>query len=967
MPELKNILLQTVESTGLVDDVALIASLGKLAANWVQLAAQLDDFDSAPAFLRAIAEQATSDAIRQAFEQLQLGDLLATLEQHAAALKSLLDNMPETVARLLQPVGAFDERQNGRDTGRIAWPIVNKTLQAARPGEGVPAYALSLGVAASVSLEAGDTWPYSDPMPEALLRIGASGSLTPTAGATLPFTTGQASATAHASATCALEYYYAVADPGTIYAAAAGQRLAALPDPFDFDSIWTAFESTDLAGIHYAFEGSGELKATVSMADAAALGPLADIQFGASVTVGFSLSGTYFLTFRAAPRAPGAAPQIVASLSRQRSSSSTLGANLGVTIDAAPLARKVHQILAGALARWDDALKDIKPLLSPGTWLQAQADDLIGQKAQALIGDAALRAALIRDLQGVIGVGELDDPALVGWLSEQLAGAVDSATGWAKDRAAAAGAALDTLGGALPAFAQPELRPELQATADALIAAAGDALEAKVGTILNENGAALGKALHGFGVAADKTVADLDAAMAGVRALIGRYETLFRKILAETQNAARAKLSAALQIEESRIASATTEIEGTFLARSDAAREAFEALTRGKVNTLASLVELGGQGSGFAVDPARSSLRRFAGSSSKFGIELVLFDFGVTGSDLLTGSADVLVDGTGKVHVDAGAKLQKRFKGLDAERQIELMNSFSLVQARALAGASPAVDRALGLAVTIGHLDDGLQRHEVERFVGSLVDAGLIAPGALALAVETFTRWVGNPGLNGKLAGSMVLKLALDRTRLSQMLGLDTGAGSAVLPEAHARRIVLSAIANLRAAKAVDKDAFNASFAAVRQRFPDVPPDDLLLDNKRIRRALETDLPNTHIRGFAQEDKPFVATVALGFGMRSMIEELRQIYFSQPELQADQDRATWSPEDYRDAERRATGAVRDWLQLNNVLFWTNSKVHGRTIAFLDTLSELAGVDRATAFSLTMTRTGESPETVVLTR
>ena len=280
----------------------------------------------------------------------------------------------------------------------------------------------------------------------------------------------------------------------------------------------------------------------------------------------------------------------------------------------------------------------------------------------------------------------------------------------------------------------------------------------------------------------------------------------------------------------------------------------------------------------------------------------------------------------------------------------------------------PAVDRGLGLAITVGHLDQALQRHEVERFVGSLVDAGLIAPGAGTLAAETFTRWAGNPGSDGKVAASLLLKLALDRAGLAKMLGLDTSPTGSVLPEAHGRRIVQAAIANLIESGAVDEAAFEASLAVLRSRYSNASREELLLDRRRIKRALEVRAPGRMTRSMPAEHEPFATAVDLALGMREMIERLRKIYFSEPELHPDKDKTTWGPEDYRDEERAATRAVRSWLQLNDVLFWTNSKVHKRTLAFLDTLSELAGIDPAESFTLTMTRTDDdaAPETVVLT-
>src|SRR5262249_47631821 len=159
-------------------------------------------------------------------------------------------------------------------------------------------------------------------------------------------------------------------------------------------------------------------------------------------------------------------------------------------------------------------------------------------------------------------------------------------------------------------------------------------------------------------------VKSADAALESVRVLIDRYDTLFHKILDATQDAARSKVSAAIQIEESRLSSATLEVSGTLLARSDSTRELFHSLTRGDFQLLQKLLQAGG-GIDFARDPANSSLTRYVSSKSKFGIDLVLFGFGITGSDLLSSEASVIVDGTGQVQVDTQAMIQKKFSGLD--------------------------------------------------------------------------------------------------------------------------------------------------------------------------------------------------------------------------------------------------------------------------------------------------------------
>ena len=961
----KKLLLEAIDRIGLDDEVALLSALGEVAAKWAALAGEVDGFASALELVRAVAAGTADQKVAAAFAKVGAADTLAKLTGAADRLATLLDALPDSVKKLLEPIGAYDEAQTGtRDSGVVRWPLAKGIATATDAAADKSSYALSLAADAALTLEAGDSWPYSDAMPGPLLRLRAEGRLKPKASARLPFSLGAATASAAADAGCALEYYFAPSDPRSIYALAVAERVPRLVDPFDFDAVWDGFAGSDLAGIHYSFDGGARLDLAVSIADAGALASAVKAELAATVTFGVELAGRYFLSFRAGPRAPGDEPRIIAALSRERSRSVDLGIKLGATVDLSTLAAKVHAILAGALGKWDEVLAEIKPYLSPGTWLQGEAASLFADEAKDLIKDAALREALVRDLHGALGIGEPDDSQLAAWLEARLAGALDAAQGWAEDRAGAATNLLDDLGRSLPAFAQAEVRAALSGTADRLVGRAGDELETQVRALFATRSKDLGKALHEVGAIADKKIKNADAALAGVRKLVARYDALFRKVLAATEDAARAKLSVAVQIEEGRSESATLEIAGSFLRRSAGARAVFEALTRGELATLLKLVDAGESGLDFALDPDKSRLKRFAGSSGKFGVELVLIGFGATGSELLSGEAEVLVDGTGKVQVDARGRLHKRFSGLDAEREIELISSYSLVRARALTTASDGAERSIGLAVTIGHIDEGLKRHEVERFVDSLVDAELIAPAALDAARTTFTRWRDSPGSNGKIAGALQLRLALTRADLAALLSLDT---AGALTEARRRGVVRAAFDTLAAARASDRQAISGSIAFLAAETQQRPLDDLLMDSNRTRRLLMERVTGSHIPRLMSEHEAFDDAMRLANGMLEMIEKLRRIYFSTPEARPDDDARTWSPEDYRDAERAAVKAVRGWLQLNSVLFWTDSRVHARTIAFVETIARLANVDAAQRVSLTMWRNdqGARPETIVL--
>ncbi len=963
----KSLLIEISHAVGLDDEAALIKALGDLGRKWIENAGQVDGFSSAVALIRAVADGVSDQHVTDAFAKLGAEDELAQLQKGADKLKALLDSIPETVVKLLEPIGTYDESSGSADIGVLSWPLLDKQASASGGGQdsAKPSYALSLGANAALTIEAGDSWPYSDPMPGPLLRMRAEGGLKPKADATLPFSVGSVTASASGSAHCALEYYFAVADQRKLYALAVGERLPALADPFDFDSVWDSFARSDLAGLHYEFEGDVEATVAVAIADSAALGALGKMDLGATVSVGVKLGGKFYLTFRRGSNAANGEPRIIAALSRQRSKGVDLGAKLGVTVDLAGLATRVRAVLTRALGEWETVLAEIKPYLSPGTWLQNKAGSLIEKEAAELIKDEAVRAALVRDLQGVVGIGDPEDSALLEWLTEQLTGAIDSAQGWASNQAAGVLSATNVLGRNLPAFAQPDIKPKLQASADKLLGKAADELKKQVDSLFAGKRAELGKALQRIGAAADDKVKDADAALKSVRALIDRFDNLFRKVVAEAENSARAKISAAIQIEESRLSSATLELAGTFLARSDQARQIFRSLTRGDFRSLVRLVEAGGSAD-FALDASQTSLTRYASSKSGLGMELVLFGFGITGNALLSAEASVRVDGAGTVYVDTEGKFRSTFDGRDADREIEIVSSFSLVAARALqaGGAPPSADRAIGLAVTMGHIDSSLKRKEVERFIDSLVRSGMVGPQALARAQATFTKWAGTPGSNGKISGALLLKLALDRPSLAPLLGLDVLPSPGALPDASRRQIVRTAFDALRRSSSSNRIALDATTAFLAREHPNRTLDDLLADPNRTRRSL-TFRMGTGAPQLASEHEPFYDASVLSQGLYEMIERLREIYFSTPETVSDNSPATWGPKDYRDAQRRAVKAVQGWLQLNSVLFWTNSEVHPRTIAFVDALARLGRIDLGQKLSLVMWRKDIDPETVVL--
>jgi len=963
----KKLLLEIGERIGLDDEIILFETLGKLAKQWAALARDVDGFDTALALVNAAIAAPDAPAVVAAFDKLEAEDELQAIRKAAGKLGAIIAKIPEPVKKLLAPVGQFDERTTPeRNTGVVHWPLLAETFDTApAAAAGKPSYSLSVEAGAALTVEAGDSWPYQrDAVPGPLLRIEAAGHLKPKASAKLPFTGGSVAASAEADGSASLRYYFALPDPGQIYALAVAERATQLVDPFDFDAIWDGFAHSDLRGVHYQFDGSAAVDVSVSLADAGAIGTDIKAEIGASLSVGFGLAGKYFLSFRAGPKNADGQPQIIAGLSREKQQDRSLAFKVGATLDLGGVAAKVHKILETGLGKWDDLLQDMTPYLSPGTLLREKAKGAIEKAAKALVADEELREALAGDLQ-VLVTGDESDPALVEWLGGKLSDALDKAQNWAESKADAVDGIVDDLGRTLPSFAIDSVAAKLRGTTDTLIGEARGLLDQKVQELFQNKGREFGKALHEVGATTNKKLDDLDEALAGVRKLIARYDALFRKLLAATEDAVRAKISIAVQLEETRLESQTMEVRGRFLARSDEARRVFRALTKGDFATLFKVMDAADGAFDFLLDRDNSSLTRYADSTGKFGMELVLFGFGISGSELLRGKATATVDGTGKVRIDAEGRIEKKSSAFDADREIELVSSYSLVRARALASAPAAADRSLGLAITIGHIDEGLKRHEVRRFIDSLVDAGLIAEAALDTADATFTRWIGDRGADGKFPGALQVKMALKRADLERLLSVSKNGEDALSPDRRLT-IVRTAFEMLAAGAGLDAPNIEAAKATLARKKPKLLLDHFLMDPEDAEDTLSDNTVKNYPT-LPQAFEPFRDNLRLSHGLLAMIDEMRKIYYSNPETAPDDDPNTWRPIDYRKSERAAVKAVREWLQLNNSFFWTDSKVHPRTIAFLKVLLELTGARAQDRLSLVMWHKDPkgTPETLLL--
>ncbi|MFL6843792.1 MAG: hypothetical protein ACJ8ER_02790 [Allosphingosinicella sp.] len=944
---------------GLADDVALLEALLELAGNWEKLAAGFDGVHSVETLFDTITADIDSPEVTKAFETAGLADLRTRLKDLLGRIEKLKGKIPPEVRTLLSPVAKFDEPSAGAaNPGALDWTLLDPKAEFDN-GDGLK---LSVAGNAAVSFEAGDTWPFSDPVPDPLLRVGVKAGITAGAGVTLPYSVGTVAVSADASVGAELDYFFDVRSSKDVYAGELARKLPALPDPFAFEAVWDALAATDLQGIVYEFDGSAKVGLDVSLADTASFGDVS-AQLGATVGASFTLKTGYTLSFRKGLAAAGGGFEVIAALSRNKVSEQQFDAKVGVEVDLSKLAGRVHEVLQKAIGEWDSMLAEVKPFLSPGTWLQTRGSALIEAQANKLISDSKLAEAVTRDLKGAIGIDTSDTSALAGWLAGEIGGALDQASGVISGKADDATASvLDALSRRLPAFAQPELQARIKPVVDKLVADTRAEFEKRVQALLEQPGKALAKALKGAGAAVGDKVTKLDEALAPLRKLVDRYDKLFHEILDESGKAVRRKLSASLSVGEARTDKTTYQVLGRLQARSSRAGDVFRALTRGRLDRIKSLVDRDDPFDDFVLDP-KSSITRYSKSTSTLGFEAVLFGFGLSGTELLSGEATVRADTEGNIYVDTKGKLDKKFKGLSEGTEFSFVDVFTLVRARAVAAAGAPANRTMELGVTITQTDNSLKRGEVEGFVTSLEQAQLLPVGAAARAAEKFGSWVGQ-GTGKSLVADLSAKLWLPGAAAVRMMQLEhVVAGT--LDRAARERIIRTAVKILGE---VQKDDWRVEEGAkvAWLQFGD-GSGSFRLDDFFIAFRPPVEEPMFAKLSDQERYRDFVQEHGRLQDLVSLVEEMARVYLATPRGLGSTDPSEWGADQYRAAQKRLAGYSRKWLTINNdFIFWVKSEVHPRTIALLRIMAALAEVDSRNAVAVVMIRKSDSKdETFVL--
>jgi hypothetical protein len=983
-------------AVGLKEDLDLILALVDLAKHWPEFRDKIEGFDTFEAFLSRFITHVGDPKIKEGFEKTG-NEKLVTLHGKLVGLlnklKAKLGEVPEEIQLLLNPLSTYNGPAAARD-GAIAWTPIDETANFGEGGD----FTFEIGGSASLALAAADKVKLGG-VEKKLLKIGAALGVHAKGGGSVPFHPVKLGARFESSGGADLTFHF---DPGPgdpLYGLAVATRLPALPDPFDYDAVWRAFANRKLGlqRLKYGLTGRTKANVELSMGNKLSFGDALVVDLALTVSADFSLEASYSLTLSAGTAlgqgdADSAPREIAATLTRSSLTEEALTVGLKVDVDLSKLAKRIQTEVQKAVDKWDSLLKQVKPFLSPGTLIQKELSDALGEGVASLIRDEALRDAVTRDLRGLIGIDPDKNSDLAGWLEKQVTDAIDSVEGTLTEKTdAVVERVLDRLGDRLPAFAQDEIRTKLEPLIGGLLDRAKGKLDDLVTSLFDTKKKELGEALEKVGLKASQAVASLNDALQSVRTIVERFDKLIHDAVKELKDGARQKISVGLQAEERRRDEETVELAGTFTANSKAAGTVFHALTRGRLSDLRPLLVADVADDDFRLDAENSKLTLYSKRTSKLGWQVMFFGFGASGHDIASGEAKIVLDGRGTVEVDSTATIDKLFTGRNENRKVTFVEGFDLIRAR-LEGVAGDKKRVMDFGVNITHKDESLKLGEMRGFIKSLEDRGLLPAEAQASrrAETHFREWTNSGDEDAHIPADIAAALHLSAAQVAQLMMLDKRAGGrldratgvAIMDLALEKLLDASALPFGRtqddkakerrdkgkrldaALKFIRETLFLGNYPAGASRGrilydmqdPQGDPPGVL---NRVWEDSPELIPHEGIPGRGEDIKYVLETLRTRLRLLvRLIDLMGEIYVAQPISLDAPSPLAWTQQIYADKQQDLANSGRDWIKTGGkLLFWIDREVQPWTVALLCVIAELARVGDAPAptMSLTLTR------------
>lgn len=975
-----------IEIDGAAGDLAQLLpeleTLRDLARNWREIALRIRALgadapvDSPVRLALHVANNIDDEGIIAIFHELGLENLHARIGRAAARLV----DPAAPWAKLLQPCSAFNESyqdtavdglDDGSNPGLVQLVIPPLAVDGERSvGRGTLSFAL--GAQAGLECEAGAVWPFrADAVEGKLLRIGGKGEVSAKAGFSLPFgQVGSGHADIAASASAMLSWFFRPGQPEMPFAEALIPALTGIPSPLDLSDINHAAELARLEGLVLVCEGATSAGLGVAVGRSFSIPELASLEAGLVAELSFRRNARWLLSLRRTPQGLGFV------LSRDQARERSWSAGLDLTVDYAPLAKRVHDILIEAEGLAQPVLARIRPFLSPGSYLSGQAAEFLDVTVRSITENEKIRVALAADLGLVLGQGEATGLATARILRQHIAElAATQAGGILADVDEWATTIARGLAIRLPALADAGLIEALAARVKPMLHNASTAFDRLVGQIAGDedSGKALAAELGEVGITVSEAGERADALLAGVRDLVSKVEKFAQTLIEKTGEGVEHRLQARFGWSGTDSGKTHYELRGTIGEVNDETVALWRSLVIGRLEPFQRmLADPALAPRGFSLDPG-SSLSRFAGRQRGFSLDVVVLGINVSIRSIVEGKATITTSANGDVTVSAEGRAIRDVDGFEEGRGATFISSWDLALFRA--GGSR---RAMNVSLAFDHDDRNLKASEVTAFLSGLSRQGLVEASRVRAAETVYQDWRTKVLPGQKVAGRIEVRMALPPSAVERMVAL----GREAAQPGHKVPLALFTLAAkaLVACGAAQEERLERDLRDAQHDFHGIESPS---DPWRVMYALRDQRLDQSGSSIDRGGRytAFRQLIPRASGFPKLLATMAAIHDAIP-AGPGENGAGWDQNDYARAEKDLAAHARKWLRLNqDFVFWFDAELHPVMLAFLRLLADfsrpaataddaiaglgapLSAAETSPLFVITMAQAGGTPQAI----
>lgn len=873
-------------------------------------------------------------AVVEIFSKLGLDALLAKLVR----LGGDLTGADAPWSKLLMPCDSFvegyagaapaaGEPEDGGNPGLVtlkAPALAQDVSVTAGPGS----LKFDVSAAAGLECEAGAIWPFrSDGVTPGLLRVGGNGKISADAGLSLPFgEVGTGRIDVATSGDARLDLFFRPADTTRSFVEMLVPSLTGLPDPLDLQAIADAVEQAGMEGLILICDGSASAGLGATIGADYQLADIGSITAGAVADLSFRRTARWLLSLRSTPDG------LRFVLSRNLSCDRAWSAGVDIELDYSALTGKVHDALIRADGLAQPLLAQIRPFLSPGSYLRNQASKLVGDTVSSIIADPDLNAAVTSDVVLLLGTRQADhlavasylENSIVGYASEMAGGILADLDGWTKT-------ITDGLANRLPLLGDTGLAASLTGHILPMLAQIRSDFDATAAKLVDSQG--LASELQSVGVGISAAENHVDALLAGIRSLVERFDGFARDLIAKTGDGMAQKLQAHFGWSGDAASGSEYELIGTFHDTSETNITLWHSLVTGHLEPFQRMLAAPDTAPpGLSLDAA-SSLSRFASAHDGFTLEVVVLGITASIRDIIEGKATIAQSVNGDVVISAQSSASTAVDGFDEGRAASFVSAWDL----ALHKIDGSGTRRMSVAIAFDHDDKKLDSGEVSGFLDGLSRQGLVEPARVLGATQLYQAWRNATPPGQHVQGRIDVRMALSGNAVNRMLELGRqGATKASTAQLSLFRCAGQALlaAGIADQKSIDRDCREA-----RSEFDQLAR---VEDPWRVMYALQdVDLtpPDTAgVQGYRYS--AFEQIIARAISFPKLLTVMAEIYDAVPVGSNIAD-ASWSEQDYARAEKEMASQASNWLLLNRkFLLWFKAGIHPVLLAFLRLLADM---------------------------